>query len=88
MTAQETAVLVGALVGLFGAIQAWLVGKSVQHSNQLNGLMAPAIAQGAAAVVIAAQQAAVPIDQTTPKDPAARVIELRKELARLNSVRY
>ena len=85
MTAQETALLVGALVGLFGGIQAWLVGKSVQHSNQLNGLMAPAIAKGAAEVVIAAQQL---VNPTTPSDTAARVIALRKELARLNSVRY
>src|ERR1039458_3711267 len=56
MTVQETAALVGALVGLFGAIQAWLVGRSINHGNQLNGLMAPRIAAGAAAVVVADQQ--------------------------------
>lgn len=47
MTAQETALLIGALVGLFGAIQAYLVANSVDHSRKLDGLMAPRIQAGA-----------------------------------------
>jgi len=54
MTAQETAILIGALVGLFTAFQAWLAAQTValkdaskEHSAQLNGLMAPRIQAGA-----------------------------------------
>ena len=91
MNAPETQALIGALVGLFTALQVWLTYHSVEHAHQLNGLMAPAIATGAAAVVIAAQQAS----QITPTlvsppivvDTAAQVIALRKELARLTSRR-
>ena len=85
MTAQETSVLVGALVGLMGALQAWLAYRSVQHGNQLNGLMAPRIAQGAAAVVVAehAQQAAQPaIDTATARE--AHIAALKAELAALD----
>jgi hypothetical protein len=84
MTAQETQVLIGALVGLFGALQAWLSYKAVNHDQKLDGLMAPRIAAGAAAVVqadkvaVAAQPAA---DTATAR--AAHVAALQAELAAL-----
>ena len=51
MTAQETSLVVGALVGLMGAIQLWLIGRSVKHDNRINGLMANRITTGAEKVV-------------------------------------
>ena len=86
MTTQETQVLIGALVGLFGALQAWLSYKAVNHDQKLDGLMAPRIAAGAAAVVqadkvaVAAQPA---VDTATAR--AAHVAALQAELAALNT---
>jgi hypothetical protein len=53
MTPTEVGLLVGALLGLLGALQAWLVSRTLTHGNQLNGLMTPRIAKGAATVVAA-----------------------------------
>lgn len=53
MNAQETGLFVGALVGLLGALQAWLVSRTVTHDKQLNGMMTPRIAAGASNVVAA-----------------------------------
>jgi membrane associated rhomboid family serine protease len=87
MTAQETSVLVGALIGLMGALQAWLAYRSVAHDKALNGLMAPRIAQGAAAVVVAkqAQQAAQPAADTAAAREA-HIAALQAELAALNKL--
>lgn len=64
MTAQETAILIGALVGLFTAFQAWLAAQTVtlkdaskEHSAQLNGLMAPRIQVGAETAIALDHQA-------------------------------
>lgn len=86
MTTQETSILVGALVGLFGAVQAWLVGKSLHHGNQLNGLMAPAIASGAAAVVVAHHLAeqALPAAMTA-EAKTAYITALQAELKTLDA---
>ena len=89
MTAEQTALVVGALVGLMGALQAWLTYRTVQHGNQLNGLMAPRIARGAAAVVVAdhAAQAAQPaIDSAAAK--AAHIAALQAELDALKVSGY
>ena len=86
MTVQETAALVGALVGLFGAIQAWLVGRSINHGNQLNGLMAPRIAAGAAAVVVADQAAQAALPAAASADAkAAHIAALQAELGSLQA---
>jgi hypothetical protein len=84
MTASETQVLIGALVGLFGALQAWLSYKAVNHDQKLDGLMAPRIAAGAAAVVAAdkATQAAQPAVDTVAAR-AAHIAALQAELAAL-----
>jgi len=84
MTAQETSVLIGAIVGLFGALQAWLSYKAINHDQKLDGLMAPRIAAGAAAVVVADQaaQAAQPaVDSAAAR--VAHVAALQAELALL-----
>jgi hypothetical protein len=86
MTAQETSLLIGAIVGLMGALQAWLTVRSVAHGKQLNGLMAPRIAKGAAEMVLAdraEQQAHPTLDTAAAK--AAHVAALRAELAHLES---
>lgn len=84
MTPNETGMLVGAIVGLFGALQAWLSYKAVNHDRKLDGLMAPRIAAGAAAVVVAdkAAQAAMPAAASADAR-AAHITALRAELAAL-----
>ena len=84
MTPQETQVLIGALVGLFGALQAWLSYRSVDHGHQLNGLMAPRVARIAAAVVVAdkaATDAQPAVDVAAAR--AAHIAALQAELAAL-----
>jgi len=38
LTAQETALLVGAIVGLMAAVQAWLATQAVAHGKKLDDL--------------------------------------------------
>jgi hypothetical protein len=87
MTAEQTALLVGALVGLFGAIQAWLVSRTLQHGNSLNGDMDRRIQQGAKAAV--ANDHALRGEQPSPATnaaTAARIAALRSELETLEAV--
>ena len=60
--------LVGALVALMGAAQAWLAVRSVQHSSQMNGAMETRITAGAEKA-IASYHAAVH-EPTTLNEPA------------------
>lgn len=85
MTAQETAAIVGALVGLFGAIQAWLINRAVVHGNQLDGVMSGRITAGAN-TAIAADHAARG-QAATPTDPAkaAKIAALEAELTALRA---
>jgi len=86
MTTQETTALVAALVGLFGALQAWLTYKAVNHDQKLDGLMAPRIAAGAAAVQAATTAAAAAqpaLDSAAAR--AAHAAALRTELAALET---
>ena len=86
MNAQETQLLVGALVGLFGALQAWLTYRSVDHGKQLDGLMAPRIASGAAAVVVAEKAAASTQPAAdTAAAKAAHIAALQAELDALKT---
>src|ERR1035437_11194775 len=84
MTASETQVLIGALVGLFGALQAWLSYKAVNHDQKLDGLMGPRIAAGAAAVVVADQQAQAALPAAASADArSAHIVALEAELVSL-----
>ena len=85
MTSTETGLLVGALVGLLGALQAWLVSRTLTHGSQLNGLMTPRIAKTAAAVVAADHLARG--DKSTLDTSATRNVDvtaLAEALAALN----
>ena len=85
MTSTETGLLVGALVGLLGALQAWLVSRTLTHDSQLNGLMTPRIAKTAAAVVAADRLARG--DESTLDTSATRNVDvtaLAEALAALN----
>lgn len=93
MTAQETAVLIGAIVGLFTALQAWLTSQAVthgttikEHADKLDGLMDTRITV-AAESAIAADHAARAEPPLAPPDPvkAARLATLRAELASLEA---
>lgn len=89
MTAQETSLLVGAVVGLFGAIQAWLINRAVVHGNQLNGVMTGRIQTGAQTAIAADHVArgVLPTVVPMPVDPtkAARIAALQTELAQLQA---
>ena len=84
MTAQETAAIVGALVGLFGAIQAWLINRAVVHGNQINGVMTGRITAGAN-TAIAADHAARLQAPTPDPTKAAKIAALQAELAALQA---
>lgn len=60
MSTTEVSVLVGALVGLMGALQAWLVNKALVHSDQLNGVMSGRIRAGANDAIAADKAASFP----------------------------
>lgn len=84
MTADQTAALVGAIIGVLVALQAWLVSRTVQHGNLLNGDMDRRIAAGAKAAV--ANDHAVRGEAPSPATnaaTAARIAALREELATL-----
>ena len=84
MTPQETGLLVGALIGVLGAIQAWLVSRTVTHGKQLNGLMTPRIAHGAAKVVAADHVARGDTPTVnTAATRSAHIAALKSELATL-----
>jgi len=85
MTDQETYLLIGALVGLLGAIQAWIVSKTVQHGRALNGEMDDRIHLLAKAAV--ANDHAVRGETPSPATNAAtqaRIAALRAELETLD----
>lgn len=86
MTANETQMLVGAVVAVLTALQVWLVNRAVVHGQALDGVMTGRIAVGAAAVVKADQaaQAAIAAPAVDPVK-SARIAALRMELAGLDS---
>jgi hypothetical protein len=86
MTPLEISMVVGVLVGVFAALQGWIVSKTVSHSQQLNGLMAPRIAEGAAAVAVVdhAMRGEEATKTTNPK-AAAQLADLKERLAALES---
>jgi hypothetical protein len=86
MTPIETTAVVTAGLSLMAALQAWLTANSLSHGKQLNGLMAPRIAAGAAAVAV--------VDHAIRGEPAtlvpspavlARIASLKGELSKLES---
>lgn len=85
MTDQEVYLLVGALVGLLGAVQAWLVAKTHEHSQALNGAlderMHTAAKQAIANDHVVRQE---PPSPATNAATAARIAALREELAQLD----
>lgn len=90
MTAQETSLLIGALIALMGALQGWLVVKARDHDNKLDGLLDPRIASTASQAIVLdhAARAEVPTPVTVvavPADPvkASRIAALHAELAEL-----
>lgn len=85
MTPTEVGLLVGAVVGLFGALQAWLVSKTVSHESQLNGLMTDRIAVGANTAIVA-DHAVRAEAATALMDPAtmARISLLKAEMSKLD----
>jgi hypothetical protein len=78
MTPQETGLLIGAIIGLIGALQAWLVSRTVQHEKQINGVMSGRITTGANAAI-----AADHVVNPPPDLKAARIAALKVELAAL-----
>lgn len=86
MTDIEIATLVGAFVGLIGALQAWLVGRTIQHGQALNGDMDSRIKSGATSAIAAYHDTrALPPPAMSEADKLARVKALRDELAGLSS---
>jgi hypothetical protein len=86
MTSQETSLLIGAIIGLMGAVQAWLVSRSVTHGKQLNGLMTPRITEGAEKAIaqdhVDRSEAASPVSDALIQ---ARRAALTAELAALDA---
>ncbi len=87
MTPQETSLLVGAIIGLIGAVQAWLVARTVQHGKQLNGELDTRMAKTAKSIV--ANDHTLRSEPPSPAaNPAtmARIGELEAELATLRGL--
>lgn len=57
MTDTEIALLVGAVIGLIGALQGWLVSKTIKHGQALNGDMDQRIKTGATSAIVAYHEA-------------------------------
>ena len=86
MTQTEIAGVVGAVIGLIGALQAWLVNRAVVHGNQLNGVLTGRITAGANSAIAADHTARGQV-ATPATDPVAtaRIAALQAELAQLQA---
>ena len=81
-----TPAIVGVVIGLLTALQAWLVNKARVHTNQLDGVLTGRIQTGAQ-VAIAADHVARGNAPTVTVDPVAvaRIAALQAELADLQA---
>lgn len=75
MTPAEVAILVGALAGLIGALQGWLISRSNQHEALLNGAGSPRITEIANDAIAASRHVTLepaPAPALTPAQAARR----------------